>query len=231
MTYNCLIIDDEPLARELIETYLEKLPNFELIASCKSALDASSVLAQTKIDILFLDIEMPQLKGIDFFKNLTYKPEVIFTTAYRDYALDGFELNAVDYLLKPIFFERFFSAIQKFLKLKENTTSIDTTETYENKESIFVNKAKKQIRVFFDDVLYIESLKDYIKIHFTNETLTIKESISSFEKRIDNRFIRVHRSYIVNKNKITAYTKHDLEIDKIEIPIGSSYKHNMVYLK
>ncbi len=231
MTYNCLIIDDEPLARELIETYLEKLPNFKLIASCKSALDASSVLAQTKIDILFLDIEMPQLKGIDFFKNLTYKPEVIFTTAYRDYALDGFELNAVDYLLKPIFFERFFSAIQKFLKLKENTTSIDTTETYENKESIFVNKAKKQIRVFFDDVLYIESLKDYIKIHFTNETLTIKESISSFEKRIDNRFIRVHRSYIVNKNKITAYTKHDLEINKIEIPIGSSYKHNMVYLK
>ncbi|WP_109300979.1 LytTR family DNA-binding domain-containing protein [Aquimarina sp. AU474] len=231
MTYSCLIIDDEPLARELIETYLEKLPNFELVSSCKSALEASTILAETKIDLLFLDIEMPQLKGIDFFKNLMYKPEVIFTTAYRDYALDGFELNAVDYLLKPIFFERFFSAIQKFLKLQENTTSRDTTDTYEDKESIFVNKAKKQIRVFFDDVLYIESLKDYIKIHFTNETLTIKESISSFEKRIDNRFIRIHRSYIVNKTKITAFTKHDLEIHKIEIPIGNSYKHNMIYFE
>ncbi len=232
MIYNCLVVDDEPLARELIETYLDKLPNFKLVGSSKSALDASSVLSETKIDLLFLDIEMPQLKGIDFFKNLTYKPEVIFTTAYREYALDGFELNAVDYLLKPIFFERFFSAIQKFLKLKENTKPIDTAaDTNENMESIFVNKAKKQIRVLFDDVLYIESLKDYIKIHFNDETLTIKESISNFEKRIDNRFVRIHRSYIVNKTKITAYTKHDLEINKIEIPIGNSYKHNIVYLK
>ncbi len=234
MIYYCLIVDDEPLARELIEAYIDKLSNFTLVASCKSAIEASSVLIETKIDLLFLDIEMPQLKGIDFFKSLSYKPEVIFTTAYRDYALDGFELNAVDYLLKPIFFERFFSAIQRFLKLKENgtsTASITTTETYENKKSIFVNKAKKQIRVFFDDVVYIESFKDYIKIHSANKTLTIKESISSFEKRIDNRFVRVHRSYIVNKTKITAYTKHDIEIDDIEIPIGNSYKHNIVYLK
>ncbi len=230
MTYNCLIVDDEPLARELIETYLEKLPNFDVVASCKSALEASTILAETKVDLMFLDIEMPQIKGVDFFKTLTYKPDVIFTTAYREYALDGFELNAVDYLLKPIFFERFFSAIQKFLKQQKSTSSTDTTETHETTESIFVNKAKKQIRVRFDDILYVESFKDYIKIHFEDETLTIKESISSFEKRIDDRFVRIHRSYIVNKTKITAYTKHDIEINAIEIPIGNSYKHNIIDL-
>ncbi len=229
MNYKCLVIDDEPLARELIETYLEKIPNLELVASCASAIEASSILSSKKIDLLFLDIEMPALKGIDFFKNLAYKPQVIFTTAYRDYALDGFELNAVDYLLKPIFFERFFSAIQKFLQL-QNTAENSTESITKNdkKDYIFVNKAKKQIKIVFDDILYAESLKDYIKIHFQKETLTIKESISSFEKRIDNRFIRTHRSYIVNSEKITAYTKNDVEIGQIEIPIGNNYKDNMI---
>jgi len=229
MSYNCLIIDDEPLARELIETYLEKIPNLELVASCASAIEASSILSSKKVDLLFLDIEMPALKGIDFFKNLAYKPRVIFTTAYRDYALDGFELNAVDYLLKPIFFERFFSAIQKFLQL-QNTSENSTESITKNDKSdyIFVNKAKKQIRIVFDDILYAESLKDYIKIHFQKETLTIKESISSFEKRIDNRFIRIHRSYIVNSERITAYTKNDVEVGQIEIPIGNNYKDNMI---
>ncbi|WP_109853297.1 LytTR family DNA-binding domain-containing protein [Aquimarina sp. AU58] len=230
MSYTCLVIDDEPLARELIETYLNKLPDFELIASCSSAIEASSILNTTKIDLLFLDIEMPILKGTDFFKNLVYKPQVIFTTAYRDYAVDGFELNAIDYLLKPIFFERFFLAIQKFLKQERKSISSDSSEdtTHKKIEFVFVNKAKKQIKVLFDDVLYIESLKDYIKIHLENEALTIKESISSFEKRIDKRFIRLHRSYIVNSEKITAYTKNDVEIGRIEIPIGNSYKDNML---
>ncbi|WP_024769370.1 LytR/AlgR family response regulator transcription factor [Aquimarina macrocephali] len=229
MSYTCLIIDDEPLARELIETYLNKLPDFELIASCSSAIEASSILSTTKIDLLFLDIEMPVLKGTDFFKNLVYKPKVIFTTAYRDYAVDGFELNAVDYLLKPIFFERFFLAIQKFLEQEKKSISYDSPEntTHKKTDFVFVNKAKKQIKVLFDDVLYIESLKDYIKIHLENKTLIIKESISNFEKRIDSRFIRIHRSYIINQEKITAYTKNDVEIDKIEIPIGNSYKDNM----
>ncbi|WP_106794192.1 LytTR family DNA-binding domain-containing protein [Aquimarina sp. Aq78] len=229
MSYTCLIIDDEPLARELIETYLDKLPDFELIASCSSAIEASSILSTTKIDLLFLDIEMPVLKGTDFFKNLVYKPQVIFTTAYRDYAVDGFELNAVDYLLKPIFFERFFLAIQKFLEQEKKSISYDPPENTMHKKTdfVFVNKAKKQIKVLFDDVLYIESLKDYIKIHLENKTLIIKESISNFEKRIDSRFIRIHRSYIINQEKITAYTKNDVEIDEIEIPIGNSYKDNM----
>lgn len=220
-----MVIDDEPLARELIETYLNNIPDFELVASCASAIEASSILNNTTIDLLFLDIEMPVLKGTDFFKNLVHKPNVIFTTAYRDYALDGFNLNAIDYLLKPIFFERFFLAIQKFLKIKSTVISINTTnEEISKVDFVFVNKAKKQIKVLFDDVIYIESLKDYIKIHLKENTLVIKESISSFQKRIDNRFVRIHRSYIVNRNMITAYTKNDVEIGVIEVPIGNSYK-------
>ncbi|UII77688.1 LytTR family DNA-binding domain-containing protein [Flagellimonas sp. HMM57] len=229
MSYQCVIIDDEPLARELLEGYLEKMPDFELVASCASAIDASAILSNHKVDLLFLDIEMPLLKGTDFFKNLAYKPHVIFTTAYRDYAVDGFELNALDYLLKPIFFERFFSAIQKFLKLQyiAKTDGVLTTGFAPN-EYLFVNKAKKQIKVIFDRVLYVESFKDYIKIHMTEDTLTIKESISNFEKRLDDRFIRLHRSYIVNSEKITAYTKNDVEVDQREIPIGNNYKDNLL---
>ncbi|WP_350292930.1 LytTR family DNA-binding domain-containing protein [uncultured Croceitalea sp.] len=230
MSYQCVIIDDEPLARELLEGYLEKIPDFKLIASCSSAIEASGFLNKNKVDLLFLDIEMPVLKGTDFFKNLVHKPEVIFTTAYRDYAVDGFELNALDYLLKPIFFERFFSAIQKFLKQKQTNIEGQLAHTKLSKTSyLFVNKAKKQIKVVFDDILYIESLKDYIKIHFKEgEPLQVKESISAFEKRIDNRFIRLHRSYIVNSEKITAYTKNDVEIERLEIPIGNNYKDNML---
>ncbi|MEM7484423.1 MAG: LytTR family DNA-binding domain-containing protein [Bacteroidota bacterium] len=229
MSYQCVIIDDEPLARELLEGYLEKIPDFELVASCPSAIDASNVLSNHKVDLLFLDIEMPLLKGTDFFKNLAYKPQVIFTTAYRDYAVDGFELNALDYLLKPIFFERFFSAIQKFLQLQYTTKTNEALSPISNSnEYLFVNKAKKQIKVIFDSVLYVESFKDYIKIHLKEDTLTIKESISNFEKRLDDRFIRLHRSYIVNSQKITAYTKNDVEVGRREIPIGSNYKDNLI---
>ena len=230
MSYKCLIIDDEPLARELLETYLHKIPNFELVASCSSALEASTFMNNTKIDLLFLDIEMPVLKGTDFFKNLIQKPDVVFTTAYRDYAVDGFELNALDYLLKPIFFDRFFLAIQKFLKQKQIVQSPSIEQNTRSKENyVFVNKSKKQIKIVFDEVLYIESLKDYIKIHLRDkETIMVKESISAFEKRIDLRFIRLHRSYIVNSEKITAYTKNDVEVGRIEIPIGNNYKENML---
>ncbi|MFK7812403.1 MAG: LytR/AlgR family response regulator transcription factor [Maribacter sp.] len=230
MSYRCVIIDDEPLARELLEGYLEKIPDFELVASCSSAIDASGILSKNKVELLFLDIEMPVLKGTDFFKNLVHKPEVIFTTAYRDYAIDGFELNALDYLLKPIFFERFFQAIQKFLKQVEKTEVSNSNDTTSNTgDYLFVNKAKKQIKVVFDTILYAESLKDYIKIHFQEEEpLTVKESISAFEKRLDNRFIRLHRSYIVNSEKISAFTKNDVEIGRMEIPIGNNYKDNLL---
>lgn len=222
--YKCLIIDDEKLARKLIENHLAKMSSFEVIASCKSAIEASNVLNENPIDLIFLDIEMPVLQGIDFYKNLLQKPKVIFTTAYRDYAIDGFELNAIDYLLKPITFPRFLKAINKFLAPQNNSKSIKN-ETIENKKDyIFVTEDRKQIKIVFNDILFIESLKNYVKIKTVFKTHIIKYSISAFEKLIDNRFIRIHRSYIVNSSKVTAYTKHDVEINTIELPIGESYK-------
>ncbi|BAO75798.1 LytR/AlgR family response regulator transcription factor [Winogradskyella sp. PG-2] len=223
--HKCLIIDDEELARELIETHLTQLDGFELVASCASAIEASKILQQQTIDLMFLDIEMPVLKGTQFFKNLIQKPKVIFTTAYRDYALDGFELNAIDYLLKPITFGRFFKAIEKFLE-SENTTSqvLPKNNDVIHKDYIYIRNDRKQVKIKFEDILYIESLKDYVKIHLLKNNYVTKHSISAFQKQLDSRFIRVHRSYIVNQNKISAYTKHDIEINTIEIPIGDNYK-------
>ena len=221
--YKCLIVDDEELARELIATHLNQLPYFEIIATCASAIEANSVLKNNTIDLLFLDIEMPVLKGTDFLKNLRNQPKVIFTTAHREYAIESYELNVVDYLLKPIVFNRFFKAIEKFLEtqvvLKPTTSKPELTH-------IFVRSNQKNIKLNYDDILYIESLKDYIKIHKKEEKLLIKHGISAFKEKLDNRFIRVHRSYIVNKQKVTAYTKQDIEIGEIEIPIGDLYRKN-----
>ncbi|TDQ27463.1 LytR/AlgR family response regulator transcription factor [Tenacibaculum caenipelagi] len=223
MTYKCLIVDDEELARGLIQTHLSQLDDFEIVASCASAIDASKILQEEHIDLLFLDIEMPVLKGTDFFKHLVHKPKVIFTTAYRDYAIEGFELNAVDYILKPITFQRFFNAVEKFRALQRGSmvpaTAPKNKETY-----IYIRKDRKQVKVYLDTILYVESLKDYVKIHLAEEKHLTKSSISAFEEKLDLRFVRIHRSYIINKDKITAYTKNDVEIGKIEIPIGESYK-------
>jgi len=219
--YKCLIVDDEELARELIATHVSQLPDFEIVAICASAIEANTVLKNETIDLLFLDIEMPVLKGTDFLKNLVHKPKVIFTTAHREYAIESYELNVVDYLLKPIVFNRFFKAVEKFLDtqivVKESTKTAELTH-------IFVQSNKKNIKVNYDEILYIESIKDYIKIHTTDANLIIKHGISAFEDKLDDRFLRVHRSYIVNSQKVTAYTKQDIEIGDIEIPIGDLYK-------
>ena len=227
MTYKCLIVDDESLARELIETHLSQLEDFEVIASCKSALEAHKILQSEKVDLVFLDIEMPVLKGTDFLKTLNHKPKVIFTTAYREYAIDGFNLNAIDYLLKPITFERFFQSIEKFIE-----TSIPIPPSLEKSGDenthIYVQSNKKNIKVFLDDINYIESIKDYVRIHLKDSTIMLKHGITAFEEKLDARFLRVHRSFIVNTQKITAFTKQDIEIGKIEIPIGDHYKANVL---
>lgn len=218
MKYKCIIVDDEELARELIERHLSQLNGFELIASCASAIEAHSILQNNMVDLIFMDIEMPVLKGTDFIKNLKIQPKVIFTTAYRDYAIEGFELDAIDYLLKPIVFERFFKAIEKFIAHQK------LYEKVEDNKSIYIQIKKKNIKILLTDILYIESLKDYIKIHLTSQKLVLKHGITAFEQKLNNHFIRVHRSYIVNSEKVTTYTKNDIEIGNIEIPIGEFYK-------
>ena len=222
MSYKCLIVDDEELARGLIAKHLDQLDSFEVVASCASAIAASKVLKKEQIDLLFLDIEMPVLKGTEFFKNLIHKPKVIFTTAHRDFALDGFELNAVDYLLKPISFARFFKAIEKFLEYKQSQLQ---EKIIENKDDfVFVRKERKQVKVSFEEIVYVESVKDYIKIVTENDNHLVKQTLKSFESILDKRFLRTHRSYIVNFDRVTAYTRQDVEIGKIEIPISESYK-------
>ncbi|MEM8968539.1 MAG: LytTR family DNA-binding domain-containing protein [Bacteroidota bacterium] len=228
MRYTCLIIDDEELARELVATHLAQLPEFEVVAACASALEARRVLQQNAIDLLFLDIEMPLMKGTEFFKNLLHKPKVIFTTAYRDYALDGFELNAVDYLLKPITFERLFKATEKFLSQQPEVSPITALpDEAIRKDHIFIRKDRKQVKVLLDSILYIESRKDYITIHLPNEQYTVKYSISGFHQQLDDRFLRIHRSYLVNVDKVTAYTKQDVEIGQQELPIGELYRQQV----
>lgn len=225
--YKCLIVDDEELGRELITTHLKQLPDFEITATCASAIEASSILKKETIDLLFLDIEMPVLKGTDFLKNLSKKPKVIFTTAHREYALESYELNVIDYLLKPIVFNRFFKAIEKFLETQVVAQSINRKEEINH---IFVQSNKKNIKILLDEILYVESIKDYIKIYTKESRLLIKHGISSFEDKLDNRFIRVHRSYIVNSQKVTAFTKQDIEIGDIEIPIGEMFKKRALQL-
>jgi DNA-binding LytR/AlgR family response regulator len=229
MKYNCIIIDDEPLARELIASHLSHFENFELIASFENALKAYAFLDANEIDLIFLDIEMPLLKGNDFLKKLKNPPKIIFTTAFREYAIEGYELNVIDYLLKPITLDRFFVSIEKFKQIQ--TPKAIEKANIEN--HIFVNSGNKKIKIVFDEVLYIESIKDYITIHLENGiSHHLKLNISTVEKLLNEGFIRLHRSYIINLKKLTAYSKQEVEINKIEIPIGSSYRNVWLdYLK
>ncbi|PZX93616.1 DNA-binding response regulator [Flavobacterium aquariorum] len=223
MKYKCIIIDDEPLARELISAHLINFENFELVNSFENALKAYTFLEKNTVDLIFLDIEMPLLKGNDFLKKLKNPPKVIFTTAYREYALEGYELNVIDYLLKPITFDRFFASIEKFKQLL-----IPKNEGESIKENhIFVNSGCKNIKIVFDEILYVESLKDYITIHLENGKFHhIKQNISVFEKTLDSNFVRIHRSFIIQTKKLTSYSKNEVEINAVEIPIGNSYKEN-----
>ncbi len=232
MKTRCLIVDDEPLAIQLLKSHVEQLPNLELVDTCDNALEAFEVLKSKAVDLLFLDIQMPMLTGVEFLKSLAQPPKVIFTTAYRDYAMEGYELNIVDYLLKPITFERFFKAINKYHGLHGTVAPSAPVMPKQQQEAqndhLFINVNKKYHKVLFSDILYIESLKDYLRIHTTTDSITTKEKISEFVEKLPEGFIRVHRSFIVNKKKVTAYTASDIEIGLKEIPIGGNYKLQVI---
>lgn len=235
MSIRCLLVDDEPPALEIIESYIEMVDDLEVVGKCPNAIQAFSVLQSTPVDLLFLDIKMPKLLGTDFVRSLRQPPKVIFTTAYRDYALDGYELDVVDYLLKPIPFERFLRAVSKVMRVEpaqlkagqpeslsllpgEKPTSSETTFLYFRAD-------RKMVKVFIRDILYIESLKDYIKIITTTvKPLVVKQSISSLEEMLpETGFLRIHRSFIVAVDKITAYTPSHVDVAGQELPIGRLY--------
>ncbi len=225
----CLIVDDEPIAREIIESFAEKLQNLEVVKSCKNVTEAFEVLNSEKIDLIFLDINMPEVSGLTLAKSLSGPTKIIFTTAYREFAVEGFDLQAVDYLLKPISFERFLKAVQKFFDLhvkstKENSTQREPIES----DSFFVRSDRKMVKVNLDEILYIESLGDYVKIHISSGTIITRETLSNVEAKLpDRRFLRSHRSFIVSVKSISGYTNEYIEVNKKAIPISRSYKESV----
>ncbi len=228
----CLIVDDEPPALNVIEKYIASVHNLELAGTCVDAVEALNFLRQQAIDLLFLDIQMPNLLGTDLIRTLKNPPKVIFTTAYRKFAVEGFELDAVDYLLKPISFERFLKAINKVmqtsLKAEENNDSYFDHKKGLQNAFINLRADRKNIKVLLDDILYIESLKDYIKVVTAARNIVTKQSISSIEEALPkNNFVRIHRSFIVALNKIGSFTNDTIEIEKHELPISRMYRHEM----
>ena len=220
--YNCFIVDDEPLAIEVIENHLSKLQNFEVIGSYTDSIEAFIQFKNVQVDLLLIDIEMPDFNGLEFIKSLKNKPEIIITTAYRNFAVQGFDLNILDYLVKPIPFERFMQSIDKFIDKKSNQHQA----LIEPQQFIIVRADRKNIKLFLESILYVEGLKDYVKIVLKdNQQILTKQSIGNFEKDLNaNQFLRVHKSFIIAIDKMTAYTTQDVEINMIEIPIGRSYK-------
>src|ERR1700693_2846528 len=197
----CLIIDDEPLAQNVIENYLKNFSFIELIAKCENALSALEWMKKQKVDLIFLDISMPFISGIDFIKTLQNPPEIILTTAYKEFAIESYELNVLDYLLKPISFERFLKAINKL----ENQTAVGIKPVIDHSENdvfIYVKSEKKNVKILLKEILFIESLKDYIKIYLPNKTIITQVQISAIEQRLPDNFLRIHRSFIIAKDKI-----------------------------
>jgi two-component system LytT family response regulator len=227
-TIRCLIVDDEPPARKIIGRYIADIPNLQLLAECSNAVQALSFLQQKEVDLIFLDVRMPQLNGNDFLKILKNPPKVILTTAYAEYALEGYELDVVDYLMKPVKFDRFIKAVNKAFELNHKAyaeISVQAEESKKENPFVYFRADRKMIKVMLSDILYIESMKDYIKVVTVNGNIITKQSISSVEAMLpETRFIRSHRSFIVSLHRINSFTTEVIEIEKQEIPIGKLYK-------
>ncbi len=227
---NCIIVDDEPIAREILENHLQKIDAIQVVSTCKNAIEAFNIINSNKIDLIFLDINMPEISGLSFARSINKNIKIIFTTAYREYAVDGFDLKAVDYLLKPISFERLLQAVNKYLNenIKISTDGKDEL-TLDKSDFIFVRSDRKMIKINFTEVEYIESLGDYLKINLHDKTIITRETITSIEVKLPkNDFIRIHRSFIVSINKIESFTNEFVEINKKAIPISRSYKKEVL---
>lgn len=232
MKTNCLIIDDEPLARDLIRSHIEKLENFEIIGECGDAMKAMQELREKHVDLMFLDIQMPQITGIEFLRALRKPPKVVITTAFREYALDSFELDVVDYLLKPITFERFLKSINKYYQIaqEELQQPAPAEENGQLKETfIYVKENKRVIKLHLTEILYVEGLSEYVQIFTQKNKIITKTSMTNLQQKLPaGSFLRIHKSYIVSIPKIEAFTAHTIEIKGKELPIGRSYKNSVL---
>jgi DNA-binding LytR/AlgR family response regulator len=228
MKLRCLLIDDEPPALKILSRYITDIGGMEIVGQCGNAIEALEVLRQYKVDVMFLDIKMPRIIGTDFLKNLSHPPKVVFVTAYREYAVDGFELDAVDYLIKPVSFERFFKTVTKLNRLLLNNESFNTVanEPVSMDAFVYLKVDKDMKKIFINDITHIESWKDYVKVYLKgSKHLLVKQSISAIENLLsEHKFIRIHRSYIVSIDKVSGYNGLSVQLDEIEIPIGRLYK-------
>lgn len=225
MSLKCVVVDDEPLAITILEGYLKKISYVEIIGKFDSAIPVYEFLKQNSVDLIFLDIEMPNISGIDFLKSLPVIPSVIFTTANKNYAIDGFDLNIEDYILKPITFERLLKSVNR---VYESLKPIEDT-TKESDEYLYLKENKKMVKVYFKNILYIESIKDYVKVVTTCKTVVTKQQLNYFETILENKkFLRIHRSFIVSTNKIDAYSLSGIDIGNTELPIGRKYKEDVI---
>lgn len=221
----CIIIEDEPLAAEILQDYIAELPQLQLSGIFTDAIFGLEFLRENNVDLIFLDLHLPKLKGFDFLKTLNHPPKVIVTTAYHQYAVESYELDIVDYLLKPIEFSRLLQAINKLDLNTSNAKKLPGISQTKDRKHVFFNVNKKNVKVFLDEILYIESLKEYVKIHLSDSSIVTKFQIGEIEKMLnDVELIRIHRSFLAVKSKITAYTSTTVEVNGKALPIGRSYK-------
>lgn len=231
MKLRCLLIDDEPPALKLLATYIASINALEIVGQCRNAIDAVGILQQKTVDVIFLDIKMPRILGTEFLKNLSHPPKVIFVTAYREYAIDGFELDAVDYLVKPVSFERFFKAIIKLNRLMGyESISVASSETNNAAAFVYLKVDKDMKKVFVNEIEYIESWKDYVMVYFTGgKHFLVKQSITAMENLLsEHKFMRIHRSYMISMNKVSSYNSVSVHLHSKEVPVGRLYKQHVM---
>ena len=227
---SCIIVDDESIAREIIATHVSKIAHINVVASCSNAMEAFNIINNHSIDLVFLDINMPEISGISFAQSINSNIKIIFTTAYRDYAVEGFELQAVDYLLKPISFERLLKAVNTYFDVYSNNQN-DIKNGHDHSPFMFVRSERIMVKINFSDIIYIESFSDYIKIHLPNKTIITRENISAIEAKLPkDQFIRIHRSYIISLKNITSFTNEQVTVLEKSIPISRSYKTKVLKL-
>jgi len=230
--YNCLIVDDEPPAREVLRRYVAQVPMLNLVGECANAIQALTALKQQQVDILFLDIQMPQLSGIDLIAALSQSPKIILTTAFEQYAIQAFELDVTDYLLKPIRFDRFLKAVMKAIPDLGSSLSIGPA-SYRSETAepafLYFRADRKMVKVFLNDILYIESLKDYVKVYTIKGMIVTKYAMAALEAMLPaNNFLRVHRSFLISINKIDSFTTEEIEIRGQMIPLGKLYRQQAI---
>ncbi|MDX2001417.1 MAG: LytTR family DNA-binding domain-containing protein [Chitinophagales bacterium] len=228
MKYHCLIVDDEPLAQEVLESYIQKMPELALSHKCSNAIEALAFLRENEVQLLFLDIQMPEITGLEMVKSLKNPPAIIFTTAYPNYAVQGFEMDAMDYLVKPISFDRFVKGVNKAIHYLEMDQK-ESQQAIEEEAYIFVKADKKIVKIMLDDILYIEGLKDYIMIFTHDQRIITLQTMKNLEERLpSNKFMRIHRSFIISLDKLKSVVGNLVEIGNKQIPLGKNYRDDFM---